>query len=152
MSEFSAIAVQTINPGESVVFTASPVPCRRGFVRWRDNSGNFVLSGSMGRRYSCMCGNAKYHVDFGANVAIPTGETVGPISVAIAVDGSTLPESIMISTPASVEEFNAVSKAVTVDIWRGCCQTVTVRNTSNVPILIQNAVINFSRPDLAISY
>lgn len=154
MSEFSAIAVQTVNPGESVVFTANPVPCRRGFVRWRDESPNFLLSGNMGNRCVCTCvsKSAKYHVDFGANIAVPTGETVGPISVAIAVDGTTLPESTMISTPAAVEEFNSVSKAVTIDIWRGCCQTVTVRNTSSIPILVQNAVINFSRPDLAVSY
>lgn len=35
--------------------------------------------------------------------------------------------------------------------WRGCCETITVRNTSNQPILVQNANIIFSRPDLVVS-
>ncbi len=39
-----------------------------------------------------------------------------------------------------------------IDIWRGCCETVTVRNTSDVPILMQNANIIFARPDLTMTY
>jgi hypothetical protein len=58
----------------------------------------------------------------------------------------------MIVTPAAVEEFFNVSRATTVPIWRNCCQTLTVRNTSNIPILMQQANIIFSRPDLAVTY
>ena len=32
MAEYSNNAVQTVNPGESVVFTLADVPCDRGFV------------------------------------------------------------------------------------------------------------------------
>lgn len=153
MSEFSAIAVQTINPGEAAVFTASPVPCTRGFVRWREGSPNFILSGSTGNLCACRCKKSvKYFVDFGANIAVPEGETVGPISVAVSVDGVTIPETTMIVTPAAVGEYFNVSRATNVEIWRGCCQTVTIRNTSNIPILMQNANIVFDRPDLAVTY
>ena len=95
---------------------------------------------------------ARYLIDFGANIAIHTGETVGPISVAITIDGATLPSSQMTVTPAAVEEFFNVSRAITLGVWNGCCQTITIRNTSDIPILVQNANILFSRPDILVSY
>jgi hypothetical protein len=145
MAEWSANVVQTINPGEAIVFTDNPVPCNLGLVRHRDGTGNFLLSGSRG----CPCSSsANYFVDFGANIAVPTGETVGEISLAITVDGATIPASEMIVTPAAVEEYANVSRAINVPIWRGCCQTVTVQNTSDIPISVQNANIVFDRPDL----
>lgn len=155
MAEYSANAVQTVNPGESIIFTES-TPCNRGFVRHRDGTGSFLLSGLVPN--SCWCGclcnrnkAASYLVDFGANIAIPTGGTVGEISVAIAVDGATLPASTMIVTPAAVEQYFNVSRAINAEIWRGCCETVTIRNTSDQPILVQNANVIFSRPDLNIT-
>lgn len=69
----------------------------------------------------------------------------------IAIDGATIPASTMVVTPAAVEQFWNVSRAINADVWRGCCQTVTVRNTSDQPILVQNANIIFSRPDLYLS-
>lgn len=153
MAEYSANAVQTVNPGEAIVFTETPVPCNRGFVRHRDDTGSFLLSGYVPNT-RCCCNRAQsanYLVDFGANIAIPTGETVGPISVAIAIDGTTVPSTTMTVTPAAVEEYNNVSRAANVQIWRGCCETVSIRNTSNIPILVQNANVLFSRPDLAVT-
>lgn len=151
--EFSANVVQTVNPGESVVFTNSPVPCTRGFVRHRDETGNFLLRGNV-RRSSCGCfpKSAEYLVDFGANIAIPTGGTVEAISVALTLDSGTLPTTEMTVTPAAVEEFFNVSDATIVNVWRNCCQTLTVRNISEQPILVQNANIIFSRPDLNVTY
>lgn len=153
MAEYSAIAVQTVNPGESIVFTETTSPCRRGFVRHNDGSGNFLLSGSMVNNNYCPCsrlynGNATYLVDFGANIAIPTGGTVGAISIAYAVDGGTDQASTMIVPPAAVEEFFNVSRSKEVDIFSNCCQTVTIRNTSDQPILVQNASLRITRPDL----
>lgn len=152
MAEYSANAVQTVNPGETVVFTDTPSPCRRGFVRHRDDTGNFLLSGWTPPRYGCGPKNAEYLVDFGANIAVPTGGTVGPISLAISIDGATVPATTMTVTPAAAEQFFNVSRAANVQVWRNCCETVTVRNTSDQPILVQNANILFSRPDLAVTY
>lgn len=153
MAEYSAIAVQTVNPGESIVFTETTSPCRRGFVRHNDGSGNFLLSGSMVNNNYCPCSrlyndNAAYLVDFGANIAIPTGGTVGEISVVFAVDGGTDQASTMIVNPAAVEQFSNVSRSKEVDIFSNCCQTVTIRNTSDQPILVQNASLRITRPDL----
>lgn len=156
MAEWTSVAVQTVNPGESIVFTLNPDPCERGFVRSRLGSGNFLLSGWVPNNNCCRCGcrnnkSAKYFVDFGANIAIPEGGTVGEISVAIALDGGTLAETVMRATPAAVEEYFNVSRAAGVSVWNGCCQTLTVRNTSDQPILVQEANIVFARPDLQIS-
>lgn len=152
MAEYSANAVQTINPGETAVFSTVE-PCRRGFIRHRDETGSFLLSGWTPNRGGCCCRNknAQYLVDFGANIAVPEGGTVESISVALSIDGATVPSSEMIVTPAAVGEYFNVSRAINLDIWNGCCETVAVRNTSSQPILMQNANIIFSRPDLAVS-
>lgn len=153
MAEYSANAIQIVNPGETVVFTESPEPCARGFVRHRDGTGNFLLSGWTPRRMcGCKAKAASYLANFGANISIPTGGTVEAISLAITVDGATVPSSSMIVTPAAVDEYFNVSREIDVDIWNGCCETVAVRNTSEQPIQVQNANIIFSRPDLAVTY
>jgi hypothetical protein len=154
MAEWTNVAEQTVNPGESIVFNENPVPCNRGFVRHRDGSGNFLLTGWLPSN-RCNCrqnGSARYSADFGANIAIPTDGTAGEISVAISVDGSTIPATIMSVTPAAVEEYFNVSREIDIEIWRNCCQTVSVRNVSDQPILVRNATIDFGRPDLAITY
>lgn len=157
MAEYSAIAVQTVNPGESIVFTETTSPCWRGLVRHSDGSGNFLLSGGMYNSGYCPCSrmyndNVAYLVDFGANIAIPTdgtpAGTPGEISVAFTIDGGTDQASVMRVTPAVLGEYFNVSRSKEVDIFSNCCQTVTIRNTSDQPILVQNATLRITRPDL----
>lgn len=155
MAEWTNNAQQIIPPGETAIFSVTTTPCNRGFVRHVNGEGTFSLSGWVPNTGGCPCQQAKtaiYLVDFHANIAVPTGETVGQISVAITVDGATVPSSQMISTPAAVEEFNNVAVGKEVPVWRGCCQSVAIRNTSAIPILMQNASIRFTRPDLTMSY
>lgn len=154
MAEYSSVAIQTINPGESVIFTTTTVPCNRGLVMHRENSGIFILSGWSPNTCGCCCcncGGARYLCQFGANIAIPTGGTVEEIQVALTLEGATLPESIMRLTPAAVEEYGNISRAISVPVFRGCCESFSVRNISSQPILMQNANIIISRPDLAIT-
>lgn len=141
MAVYSADAVQTVNPGEDVIFTTDVDPCRRGFIKHRPGTGSFLLSGVS----NCRCKNPEYVVDFGANIAVATGGTAEAISLGIALDGSTVPASEMIVTPATVEEYFNVSREVAVDIWAGCCETVSVRNLNAQPILVQNATIDITR-------
>lgn len=151
--EYSANAVQTINPGESVVFTDTPVPCNQGLVRHRDDTGSFLMSGRVHRK-SCGCcpSTADYLVTFGANIAIPSTGTAGEIGVALTLDGATIQTSTMNVTPAATEEYFHVSESVSVPVWRGCCETLTVQNISNQPILMRNASVVISRPDLNVTY
>jgi len=143
MAEWTSVAVQTVNPGEAIVFTENPVPCYRGLILHRDDSGLFLIKGTSNgiiRRCPCMGQpSINYMVDFGANIAVPTGETVGPVSVAYELEGATLGGTTMTVTPAAVEEFFNVSRATNVPIWLGCCESFAVRNISSIPILVQNA-------------
>ena len=127
MAEYSANAVQTVNPGESIIFTDAPVPCTRGLVRHRDETGSFLLRGDVTQCACCGRRNrfSNYLVDFGANIAIPEGGTVGPISVAIAIDGATIPASDMIVTPAAVEDLWHVNTSTTITVPSGCCVSVS---------------------------
>lgn len=146
MAEWTSNAVQIVNPGETIVFTENPVPCNRGLIRHRDGTGNFLLAGVVN---GCPCKqNANYIAEFGANISIPEDGTAEAISVAIMIDGATIPASTMEVTPAAVDEYFNVSREIGVPIWRGCCESVSVRNTSSQPIQVKNASINFSRPDM----
>lgn len=152
MAEYSANTAQTVAVNASVIFTESPVPCNRGLIRHRDESGSFLLKGYVPvSSCGCCANSADYLCEFSANIAIPTGGTVEAISLALSIDGSIIPSSTMIVTPAAVENYFNVSVAVTAQIWRGCCETLSVVNTSTQPILVQNANIVISRPDLLIS-
>ena len=151
MAEWSNNAEQEINPGESVIFTENPVPCNRGLVRHRDGTGNFLLAGVTN---GCACvKSANYLVDFGANIAIPTGGTVGEISLAITIDGATIPSSQMIVTPAAVEEYFNVTSTAIITVPRGCCFNVSLRNVpaSEDPTVTPAPVINLQNGNLIIN-
>ncbi len=139
MAEYTAINRQTIPAGQNVPFTESPVPCNKGYVVHREGSGVFTLRGITNQR----C--ARYKVSIGGNIAIPAGGTVGPISVALALEGEPLGSATAIVTPAAVDEFFNVFVAVYVTVPCGCCMSVAVENTSTQPIDVQNANIIIER-------
>jgi len=149
-AEYSANALQTVAAGGSVIFTEAPVPCNRGLIYHREESGLFRLASpsTMGCCYrtSC-CGDmptANYEVAFHANVQIPTGGTVGPISLALFVDGDEDPSSTMTVTPAAVEEpFNVGADIIVAVPWICRCSGVSVRNIGTEPIEVVNANIVF---------
>lgn len=149
-AEYTAVERQIIQPNGFAIFTAAPVPCTKGFVVPRLGSGLFQLSGlGVPRMGGCCCNRrvlgVNYDVDFGANIAVPDGETVGEISVGIALGGTAIPSSIMTVTPAAVEQFFNISRDITAQIVAGCCQTVAIQNLSTIPIAMVDASINFDR-------
>lgn len=93
---------------------------------------------------NCQC-RARFRVSFGGNIAIPTGGTAGPISLAIAVDGEPIASTTMIYTPAAAGDFGNVFSAIFIEVPKGCCEQVSVRNTSTVPIDVQNANLIIER-------
>lgn len=139
MPEYSANAVQTVAAGSPVVFTETAIPCTKGYVIHRQGSGLFTLRGVT---QNCF---ARYRVTIGGNIAIPTGGTVGEISVAIAINGEPIPVDTARVTPAAVAEYWNVSRSTNIDVPRGCCYTVAIQNTSTQPIDIQNANIIIER-------
>lgn len=137
--EITANAVQTVGTGQVVVFTETAVPGNISMIH-REGSGLVGLRGLTNGQL-----RARFLVNFSANVAVPTGETVGPVSLAIAINGEPVVTSTMISTPAAVEEFNNVSAGIFIDVPVGCCSQVSIENTSTIPVNVQNANLMIER-------
>lgn len=148
-AEYSANAVQTVPVGSSVIFNESPVPCRYGLIYHRDGSGLFRLANRFFRNnlMNCKRCNANYQVAFHANVSVPEGETIPPegISLAIAVDGEIDPSSTMVFVPSAVGDLGNVGSEIIVTVPFLCgCSSVSIRNTSTIPVDVTNANIVFN--------
>ena len=130
--ELTANAIQTVPANGNVIFTDTVV-CGNCSIMHREGSGLVTFRGLTNQ-----C-RARFRVSFGGNIALPTGGTVGPISLAIAINGEPVATTTMISTPAAVEEFNNVFSAIFIDVPKGCCSQISIRNISDQPIDVQNA-------------
>ena len=130
--EIIANAVQTVPANQNVYFTDTVVNGNYS-IGHRDDSGLVTLRGVTNQ-----C-RARFKVSFGGNIAVPTGETVGPISLAIAINGEPVRVSTMTVTPAAVEQFFNVSGAVYIDVANNCCLNVSVQNISTIPVEVENA-------------
>lgn len=152
-AEYSANIAQNVGANASAIFTESPVPCRRGLVFHRDESGIFRLASpsliARNRNWGCCCAGmpmANYLVHFGGNIAVPTGGTAEEISMALFIDGEVDPSSTMLYTPAAAGDFGNIGTTIIVQVpWICRCASVSVRNTSTQAITLQNAnlVIDF---------
>jgi len=130
--EIIANALQTVAANQNVYFT-DEITCGSCAITHRDDSGLVTLKGITNQ-----C-RARFKVSFGGNIAIPADGTVEEISLAIALDGEAIPATTMTVTPAAVEQFWNVFSAVFIDVPRGCCSTVSVRNVSTQAVDVQNA-------------
>ena len=147
-AEYSANAAQVVPVNGSVIFTESPVPCNRGLVYHRDDTGLFRLANRFFRQNVTQCWrrNSRYEVAFHANIAVPEDEVIPAegISLALAIDGDVDPSSTMIFVPAAVEDLGNVGADIIVTVPCMCtCTSVSVRNTSTIPVTVQNANILF---------
>lgn len=141
-AEFTSNDLQTVAVGQNVLFTETAIPCRKGYVIHREGAGVITLRGIVNCPNACF---ATYEVSFGANIAIPEGGTAGPISLAIAIDGESLPTSSAIVTPAAAGDFWNVYVTANIQVPRGCCFMIAVENTSDQAIDVQNANIKINR-------
>ena len=155
MAEYTYNPVQTVEPGQNVILNDN-IRCPKGYVLHRDESGIVILRGIVN---GCGC-FARYQVTFNGNIAIPDGGTVGPIVIALAIDGEPILTSRAIVTPAATAAdpptadnfFNVTSTAI-ITVPKGCCFTVAVENVSTPAavggiapeILVQNANLTVSR-------
>lgn len=139
MAEFTSVALQTVAANGNVLLTETPVRSRSGAVVHREGSGVITLRGC-----ASQC-RALYKVTFGGNVAIPTGGTVGPITLAIAIEGEPLASATMIETPTAAEAFSNVFAAVLIAVPGDCCVTIGVRNIGPDPVDVQNANVIVER-------
>ena len=136
--EIIANELQTVLAGANVQFTDTVVP-GKACTMHRPGSGLVSLRG-----LTDQC-RARYKISFGGNIAVPTGGAVGAMSLAIAIDGEAIAATTMTVTPAAVEEFFNVFGAVYLDIPRGCCSQISVRNVTTQAIEVQNANLIIER-------
>ena len=153
MAEFTNNPAQQVLANQVVTLNTT-IGCPKGYVYHRNGSGIVTLRGITNNCF------ARYQVTFNGNIAVPSTGTVGPISVALAIDGEPILTSRAIVTPAAVADdpptqnnfFNVTSTAI-ISVPRGCCFNVSVENTSEgatltdpaPAILVQNANLTVAR-------
>lgn len=146
MAEYVYNPVQVVLPNQPVILDDS-IPCNRGYVYHRNQSGNLILRGITPNCF------ARYQVTFNGNIAVPEDGTVGPIAVALAIDGEPILTSRAIVTPAAVDEYFNVTSTAIITVPKGCCFSISVENVSEgataadtpTAINVQNANLVVSR-------
>jgi hypothetical protein len=139
MAEYSYVPLQTVAEDENILFLDGDRACKKGLIQHRSGSGVFRLKGA-----SNGC-RAIYKVTVQANVAVATGGTVGPVSVALQEDGETIGNAIATITPAAIGEFNHLSISTLIVVPCGCCVSVSFENISETAIDVTNANVIFER-------
>ena len=125
MAEYLANGVKAVDLNAPIIFTAS-IPCNKGYVYHEDETGIFILKGNTNNCF------ARYQLTFNGNIALPTGATVTPIALAIAVNGEPRTTSRAIFTPTAVDEYGNVTSTAIVTVPRGCCFSASIRAVSGV--------------------
>lgn len=126
MAEYAYNPIQLVEPNQNVLLD-TVIPCNKGYVFHRENSGIVILRGIVNCPQACF---ARYQVTFNGNIALPEGGVVGPIAVALAIDGEPIQTSRAIITPVADDEYGNVTSTAIITVPRGCCFTVTVENVS----------------------
>lgn len=144
MAEYLANAIQEVALNGPVLFTAS-IPCTKGYVYHEDETGIFILRGITNNCF------ARYQVTFNGNIAVPEDGTVGPIAVAIAVNGEPRLTSRAIITPAAVDEYGNVTSTAIITVPKGCCFSLSVRYVTADPAVEAPVSINVQNATLVIN-
>jgi len=146
MAEFTNNPIQLVQPNQVVTLNTT-IGCPKGYVIHREGSGIVTLRGITNNCF------ARYQVTFNGNIAIPEGGTVGPISVAIAIDGEPVLTSRAIVTPTVADAYFNVTSTAIITVPKGCCFNISIENTSESAdattpapaINVQNANLVVSR-------
>ena len=136
MAEFTS-TIQQVAAGQNAVLDNDVIRSR--CVSHRTGSGLICVDNS-----GCDCKPARYKVFVKANIAIPTGGTVGAISLGIALNGEIVQSSIATVTPAATgDEFSVATEEI---VNAGKCPVnIAVRNPNTQTIEISNLVVIVER-------
>lgn len=139
--ELTASTAQTVQAGQNVLFTDAPVKCNRGYVVHRDGAGLVTLRGICNG-----CANfARYKVLFVGNLAVPTGGSPGAISVALSIGGEAIQQTTATVTPTVADSSFNVTTAAFVDVPKGCCVSLSVKNINAQAISVTSANLLIER-------
>lgn len=137
-TEFIYNDVQLVEANNNVLFNDS-IACKSGQVIHRNGAGVLTLKGKTNNCY------AQYQVTFNGNIALPTGGTPGEISIALALEGEPILTSRAIFNAYSAGPYGNVTSTAIIKVPKCCCFSLSVKNTSGVPINVQNANLTISR-------
>ena len=138
---FEAIytAIQTVNANEDIQLQNS-IKCPKHRVLLREGSGIITLKGPSS---CCPCNQFfRYQVTLNGNMAVPTTGTLGPINVAIMLNGGEIQSSIAENTPTVVDAYGNFSVTAAIDVPNGCCGTISFRNISASGTAINTKNVN----------
>lgn len=122
MIEVSNVAAQTLQPGQAITFDKVLL-----------HTGCGECHNRMVPTYVKLRCRGVYDIEFHANI---TGAANAVLQLAIAVDGSAMPQTAMNAVPAAVNNLMNVSAGTFLDTR--CCDLdrVSVINTGLVPVTI----------------
>lgn len=130
MIVLSNSALQTIAPGQTVNFDV---------VSLHTGNAEFHRNGFPSIKLRC---KGIYEVNFSANI---TNESTGSVQLAIALDGTPIPQSVMISTPDTAGDTNNIAKTILVQNCCGCAQLTVTNNGTTTVTLEPNSVFYVAR-------
>ena len=136
--ELTSIATTTVPAGGNLPFTETAVP-GSNCIQHREGSGIIMLRGITNQH------RARFLVQYSGNIAVPTGGTVGEISLAISLNGEPLEATRMRVTPAAAGEFFNISSFAYIEVPKGCCLSVAIENTSGQAVDAANNNIIITR-------
>ena len=136
MAEFTS-TIQQVAAGQNAVLDVDVIKSR--CVSHRTGSGLICVDNS-----GCDCKPARYKVFVKANISIPTGGTVAPISLGIALNGEIVQSSIATVTPAATgDEFSVATEEI---VNAGKCPVnIAVRNPNTQTIHVADLVVIVER-------
>ena len=138
MAEFTNANIVSVAAGQNVPLTETAVTGKPCIVH-REGAGIVTLRG-----LTQQC-KARFRVAFGANIAIPTGGTVGAITAALAINGEALNSAAATVTPAAVENYFNIYVSAIVEVPKGCCVSVAMENTSAQAVSFANSNMTVDR-------
>ena len=149
MAEFTYNPIQEIAASNAAIFNTT-IGCGEGLILHRPESAQIFLRGFS----HCPCKRyERYQATFNGNIAIPEGDTVGPISISLAINGEAIQTSKAIVTPAAVDEYFNVTSTAYIDVPADCCMSLSVENTSvsTTPATAPAPSINMQNANLVVT-
>lgn len=133
----SNTAAVVLTPGQALTFNN---------LVWKSGCAESFRSGGS----SVRVGEGVYDLSFNGNVTNADAATA--VQLALAVDGSVLPETTMISTPSAINAVNNVAASTVIGNRGNCCSpnpgklSVTVVNTGTTNVTVgPNANLSVKR-------
>lgn len=141
MAEYVMTTDALVALNGTIPFNSVSIPC---------NTGNVIplAVGILNLRGGNTGKFARYDVEVTANVRIPTDGAITPLAIGIAINGSVIPESVAIVTPAAVGDYWNINATATVTVPCGCCATVSaayVDGTEDDPATVPTPSVSVRR-------